>query len=56
MPRQILHHLAKVEKFVNAMICKIQSGIFELPGERVVGIGVLPRTHQACQTIQRFRR
>ncbi len=51
MARQVLHFLAKLKKFENAMICEVESGILELPRERVVRIGVFPRANQTGETI-----
>src|SRR5437016_6293602 len=36
------------------MVGKVEACVLELPGERVVGIGILPRADQAGETVQCF--
>ena len=52
--RQILHGDAELEELANARPLQLEPGIAKLALERVTRILVLPRTHQASQTSERF--
>src|SRR5262245_29363194 len=54
MAWQVLHLLAKLEKFQDAMLAQVESGILKLPGERVFRIGVLPSAYQAGKLVECF--
>ena len=47
MTRQILYRDAKLEELANARMLQIEPRIAKLPFQRVVGVLVFPRTHQA---------
>ncbi len=55
MARQILHRLAKLEKFPDAPVLKIEARVAELALERIRWAFVFPRSDQARQMAQRFR-
>ena len=54
VPRQILHFLAELKKFANAMLPEVQTCILKLPRERVLGIRVFPGAHETGQAVQSF--
>ena len=52
--RQVLHRQAKLEELAHARMPQIEAGIAELALQRVAGIFVFPRTHQAGEAVERF--
>src|SRR5262249_56841402 len=52
--RQVLHGEAELKELTNARLLQLESGIAELALQRVAGILVFPRTHQAGETGERL--
>src|SRR3984957_21354639 len=55
MPRQILNLLAQFKKLQNPVLSQIKTRILKLTCQRILRIGVLPRTDQTRKPIQCFR-